>query len=271
MGVQSTTIDFDVDIPAEDLPVVESLANQAVWQDLPVECWYPSAEDLPAIPYRSKRELPWPVRIVQIPGIDTCACCGVHVAHTGQVGLIKLLSCVRFRGGVRIEMVCGGRAMALLNRVYEQNLAVSRAFSAKMLETSAAAQKMNELLAQQKYRIVGLENQIFQTVADGCEGKGDVVLFQPGLDPQAVRRLADMTAEKCGGTAAVFSGTDETGYAYALVNRESDLRQLCGKMNASLGGRGGGRGGFCQGSVTASQTQIRTFFASRTRESPVDL
>ena len=260
MGADAITIDFDVNIPPEDLPEIEALANQAVWQNLPVKCWYPSPDHLPNVPYRSKRALPWPVRVVEIPGIDTCACCGVHVASTGEVGLIKLFSCVRFRSGVRIEMLCGRRALEYLNQMYEQNLMVSRAFSAKALQTGAAAQKVNEVLAQQKYRITGLENRVFEAIAQGCEGKGNVLLFQPELDAQAVRRLADLAADRCGGVAAVFSGDDERGYAYALVTREGDLRELCKKMNGALSGRGGGKGGFCQGSVKAHAGAIRLFF-----------
>lgn len=265
MGADTITIDFDVDIPADELPQIEAQVNQAVWQNLPVKCWYPSPEELEKVPYRTKRALPWPVRIVQIPGIDTCACCGVHVANTGEVGLVKLFSCIRFRSGVRIEMLCGRRALDYLNKVHQQNQIVSRVFSAKALDTGAAAQKVNETLAQQKYRIVGLENQIFDAIARGCTDQGDVLLFQPGLDAQAVRRLADMTAEHCGGMAAVFSGEDGKGYAYALVTRSGDLRELCRQMNQALSGRGGGKGGFCQGSVHAPEVDIRRFFNQTVR------
>lgn len=260
MGADTITIDFDVEIPAQDLPEIEAEANAAVWRNLPVKCWVPSPEELPGVVYRTKRALPWPVRIVEVPGVDSCACCGVHVANTGEIGLVKLFSCVRFRGGSRIEMLCGGRALDHLNRVWQQNQLVSRAFSAKPLETGLAAEKMNEALTQMKYRMTGLENQVFQAIAQGCAGQGDVVLFQPGLDSASVRKLADLAAQQCGGTAAVFSGEDAEGYAYALVTRDGDLRQTCKAMNAALSGRGGGKGGFCQGSVKATEDQIRAFF-----------
>ena len=68
MGTESTTIDFDGMIPAEDLPVIEMQANEAVWKNLAVHCWIPSPEELPSVTYRTKRALPWPVRIVQVPG-----------------------------------------------------------------------------------------------------------------------------------------------------------------------------------------------------------
>lgn len=260
MGADAITIDFDVEIPPQDLPLIEAMANKAVWENVPVRCWYPAREELPTVSYRSKKALQWPVRVVQIQGIDTCACCGVHVANTGEVGLIKLFSCIRFRGGSRIEMLCGKRALEYLNRVYEQNLLVSRAFSAKAMQTGAAAEKMNEMLAQQKYRLVGLENQLFDTIAQIRAGKGDVLLFQPGLDAQSVRRLADVTAQACGGIAAVFSGEDSQGYAYALVAPDGDLRELCSQLNQALNGRGGGKGSFCQGSVRSSEESIRAFF-----------
>ena len=139
MGADVITIDFDGVIPPQVLPEIEAEANGAVWQNLPVRCWYPSPEELPAIPYRSKKALAWPVRIVEIPGYDCCACCGTHVAATGEIGLIKLLSAVSFRGGTRIEMACGSQALALLNAAYDQNRQVSQAFSAKITETGEAA------------------------------------------------------------------------------------------------------------------------------------
>ena len=157
MGWDSITIDFDGPIPAEDLAEIERLANEAVYKNVPLHIWTPSPEELPDVFYRTKRALPWPVRIVQVPGYDSCACCGLHVARTGEIGLIKLFSLVKFRQGVRIEMLCGKRAFDFLSRSHEQNRQVSGAFSAKILETGEAARKMNELLESQKRRIAELE------------------------------------------------------------------------------------------------------------------
>ena len=258
MGWESITIDFDKEIPAEDLPDIERQVNEAIWRDLPVKCWYPSEAELPGVFYRTKKALPWPVRIVQVGDVDSCACCGVHVARTGEIGLVKLFSCVKFRSGSRIEMLCGGRALSYLNKVWQQNALVSHAFSAKALETGSAAEKINEVLSQQKYRITGLENRVFAAIAAGCDGTS--LIFEPGLDAVAVRRLADAVAQHCDALAAVFSGSDEAGYAYALVHHGRDLKDLCKAMNQALSGRGGGKAGFCQGSVKATQQQIRSFF-----------
>ncbi len=261
MGSDIITIDFDGVIPAEDLPGLEAEANSALWQNLPIRCWYPSQEELPQVFYRTKRALPWPVRIVEVPGFDSCACCGTHVKATGEIGLIKLFTAVGLRGGTRMEMACGQAALKLLNDAYAQNKLVSQAFSAKLGETGAAAQRMNELVAQQKYRITGLEKQIFSAIAALYAGKGNVLHFEEGLDNTAVRDLADAIAESCGGTAAVFSGSGTEGYAFCLVTRSGDLRQLGRDMTKALNGRGGGKPIFQQGRVQASRTEIEAFFA----------
>lgn len=260
MGTEMTEIDFDGVVPAEDLPLIEQEANMALWQNLPVHCWYPSEEELPHICYRSKRALPWPVRIVQVPDYDSCACCGVHVERTGEVGMVKLFSVVGLRGGSRIEMSCGKRALTLLNRAFDQNRQVSQAFSAQWQETGEAARKMNEALTYEKYRAAQLQKQIFERVAKEYAGCQNVLHFEQDLEPAQVCMLADAIAQCCSGRAAVFSGTDAEGYAYAMVDHIEDLRAFGKAMAAALNGRGGGKPNFQQGRVGATRREIETFF-----------
>ena len=262
MGIQSITIDFDGMIPPEDLPGIESLANAAVYKNVPLHIWTPTPEELPEVAYRTKRALPWPVRIVEVPGIDCCACCGLHVARTGEIGLIKLFSMVKFRQGVRIEMLCGQRAFDFLSRSHEQNRQVSAAFSAKLLETGEAAGKMNELLESQKRRIAELETRIFRFDADRCTGRGDCLLIRAQLDSVGVRRLADLTAEACGGTAAVFSENPDGSFSYCLIHRDGDLRAFNREMTAALNGRGGGRPECQMGTVRCTKAALLQHFAA---------
>ena len=262
MGADVTTIDFDGIIPVEALAEIEAEANGALWKNLPVRCWYPSPEELPTVSYRTKRALPWPVRIVEIPGYDCCACCGVHTAATGEVGLIKLFSAVGFRGGTRMELACGRRSLDMLNLAFAQNTQVSQAFSAKWTETGTAAAKMNEALAAEKYRAIGLQRRLIAGIAQRYDNSGNVVHFEPGLDAGLLRELADAIAQRCGGIAAVFSGDDRTGYGFCILARTGDLRPLGKAMTQSLSGRGGGRADAQQGRVNASRAQIETFFAN---------
>ena len=262
VGKDVMTVDFDGPIPAQELAWIEAEANKVVRQNLPLRCWYPSPEELPTVGYRTKKALPWPVRIVEIPGVDKCACCGVQVAATGEVGVIKLLSCVKFHQGVRIEMACGGRALAILNTMYDQNRQVSQAFSAKMPETGEAAREMNRRLAAAEYRINELQRQIFDTVAAGYAGKGDVLHFQEGLTPVQVRELADRIASVCGGTAFVCSGEDGS-YAVCLVNKSGAVSALSLPLKETFGAKGGGKPGCFQGTLPAARAEIETFFHSR--------
>ena len=263
MGQDRTVIDFDAVIPAQALSEIEWEANQAVWRDLPVKCWYPSAQELPAVPYRSKKALPWPVRIVEIPGFDCCACCGTHVKATGEIGLIKLFSAVPFRGGTRIEMACGSTALSYLNRVLEQSIRAGHVFSVPAEAVGAAAESFAEQLSAQKYRVGELQRQIFAAIAREYENAGDVLRFEPNLDSTALRELTDAIAQRCGGRAAVFSGEDGLGYGYCLVTRQGDLRQLGKELTTALGGRGGGKPNFQQGRVSAAQAEIQAFFREK--------
>ena len=260
VGTDGMEVDFDGVIPAEDIPAIELAANEAVWANVAVDCSIPAAEELPHIFYRTKRELPWPVRIVRIPGFDSCACCGIHVKQTGEVGLIKISSCAKLRGGVRLVIRCGKRALRHIHEVYEQNRQVCQAFSAQMLQTGEAAQKMNEALAAEKQRSAALQKEVFMGIAQQYRGQTNVLHFQENLVPTQVRELADAISGEISGWAAVFSPA-ESGTGYCLASKTLDLREQNKRLTAALRGRGGGKPSFQQGSLQASKTEIETFFA----------
>lgn len=255
VGSEMMEIDFDGPIPTEDLAEIERLANEAVWKNAPIRCWYPSEAELPTVPYRSKKALEYPVRIVEIPGYDSCACCGVHVKNTGEIGLIKIVSCVKFHSGVRIELTCGGRALKLMQQIFEQNRQVSQNFSAKMLETGTAAAKMNEQLAAEKLRANSLQTQLLRQTAKGYENAGNVVHFEENLASAQLRELTDAIAKVCGGRAAVFSGSGEN-WNVCMLHPGGDLSPVIGALKAAFCVRGGGKPGSFQGTVTASRQQM---------------
>lgn len=258
VGTDMMEVDFDGPVSWDELMEIERKANEAVWKNLEVECWIPSREELPGVFYRTKRELPWPVRIVRVPGYDSCACCGVHVKRTGEVGLIKILSCTALRGGVRLEMVCGGRAYRHMATIFEENRKVSQTFSAPIHATGEAAQRMHEALASEKARAIGLQNRILDMVAGCYVNCRNVLHFEPGLDGNGLRYLADKIAGCCGGLAAIFSG-EEGSYSYCLAQRDGDLRELNKALIAALNGRGGGKPHFQHGTVRATREQIEGF------------
>ena len=261
MGADVLTIDFSGILTEEELAEVEREVNRRILRDSPVKVWYPGPQDLASLPYRSKKELKGDVRLVEFPGTDLCACCGTHVARTGEIGLVKILSVEKFHSGVRVTLVCGGRAEAYLDRVYEQNREISRQLSAKPLETAAAVERLGAELEAKKQRIYGLEAALFAAKARELRDAGDVLVFMEELSPDSLRRCAVQIQETCGGRAAVFSGSDGQGYKYAVGLPGGDLRDWGKALNQALNGRGGGKPGFMQGSVQAARAEIEAYFA----------
>ena len=252
VGAQIMEIDFDRLIPPEDLQELETKANEAIWQNLPVQCGYPEDPGN----YRSKKELEGPVRIVEVPGYDRCACCGVHVKYTGQIGLIKIVSMVKFHQGVRLELLCGKRAYDYVAAATEQNRQISGLLSAKPLETAAAAKRLTEQLAAEKFRAAGLEKRLFETVAKNYVNQDRVLHIENGLTPAAVRELADQIGKVCK-TAVVCSGSDEAGYSICIIGQGA--KELGEKAAAALNGRGGGKPEAFQGSLKADRSAITDF------------
>ena len=263
MGSDFLTIDLNGELTMEDLAVIQLRANEIVWRDVPIEIeLFESSEAVP-YDYRSKKALLGQVRIVTIPGADVCACCGTHVPTTGQIGLIKLISCVRFKGGVRIEMLCGRRALAYLEATWQENHRISNLLSAKPLETSKAVARVMENAQKAEFELIRLENEARERFAKELMGKGNVVILSgPMRDPQGVRQLANAVMEVCGGICCVFAGSDETDYKYAIGEKDGDVRPLVKAVNDSLGGRGGGKPFFAQGSVGATGEKIASFFTN---------
>ena len=260
LGADTVTIDYDRELTWEQVLEAEKQANETIWTNTPAEITFPTPEALASLDYRSKKELTGQVRIVSFPGADCCACCGTHVARAGEVGLIKVLSCQKFREGVRLEILCGQRAYRYLSQVYEQDHAVAQLLSVKPRDTLAAVERQSAELAAAKQRMTELEDRLFSLRAQALAGRGDVLLVEPPMRPDGARKLADAVARSAGGLAAVFAG-EGTSHVYALVHAGGDdISPLVKRLNSALSGRGGGRNGFAQGSVQADAAAIQDFF-----------
>ena len=200
------------------------------------------------------------MRIVEIPGVDRCACCAPHVARTGEIGLIKLLDSVRHRGGVRVSAVCGMDALDAVRDMQKNVTAISNLLSAKRGEVGTAVEKllarqqgMNEKLAALGMAAVRMRAQ---SVAP-CEG--NICIFDDTLDETALRELVNLLSDKCTGYAAAFSGSDKAGYRYIIGSRHVDLRNAAREINAGIGGKGGGTREMIQGRAANSARMIQEF------------
>ncbi len=256
------TIDYNVPISWEDLLTIEDEANAAVRANTPVHIFWPSPEELRALEYRSKKELSGDVRIVEYPDVDICACCGTHVTRAGEVGLIKFISVQSHRGGVRIEMLSGERALHYMRRLQAENHAVSVALSAKETETAAAVARLQKEAARMHERLAALETEAIEAKAASLAGKGNVLLTETNMSVESTRRLASAVMETCGGFCGVLSDCGEDGIRYAMGQNGGDLRELTKTLNAEFAGRGGGKPFFVQGTLHGDVGKV----AARIRE-----
>ena len=258
MGAECMTIDFSGELSWEQLTEIETLANQAVRDDLPVKTCFPGPEALSQMEYRSKLELTRDVRIVEIPGADRCACCAPHVKRTGEIGLIKLLSAERHRGGVRIELVCGMDALRECRLMQENVTAISGLLSAKRARSAAAVERVLAEQAKLKERVAELSMALARLKAERFGyTEGNICVFDKVLDEVALRELVNLLMEKCGGMAGAFSGSDETGYMYIIGSKNIDLRSHSREINAAINGKGGGTAEMIRGRASTSAENIQ--------------
>lgn len=260
MDEHGATIDFDREIDGGQLAQLERLANEAVWRNLPVNILWPTEEELAALPFRQKKALAMPVRIVEVPGVDRCACCAPHVSFTGEIGLIRLKDRMRHRGGVRFTMLAGRAAYEDAALCAAETEALSRLFSAPQNALCAAAERVLGELEGEKYQRAAAERRYVEArlaALTPCEGNR--LLFEDGLSPAALRSLAEGGRARCAGICAAFAA-ENGGFRYVMASETVDLRAAAKDINAALSGRGGGAPGMIQGSLHASREQIEEYF-----------
>ena len=258
IGAEAVRMDTSVPISPEGLRAAELEANRVIWQDVPVLVSYPTPQELAALVYRSKKELEGQVRIVTIPGADVCACCGTHTRTTGQVGQVKILAAENYKGGVRLSVVCGSRALEAAQAMRARQAEIGALLSAKADQTAVAVHRVYEEYTALKFRHFGLCSQLFDALAQGVQPGADAIFTVPGLDPDGLHRLAARLAEATTGLCAALTPTDK-GTGYCIAQAGGDVRSLTKALNTALQGRGGGKPGICQGSCTAAPEQVEAF------------
>jgi len=262
LGEDEVILDFDKELSAEEIQQLEDEANRIIWTNVPITAEYPDPAVLRDLEYRSKLDLTENVRIVTVEGVDVCACCAPHVSFTGEIGLVKLTSWMRHRGGVRIWMAAGARALADYQAKHRSVAAISAALSVKQPEVAQGVDRLKQVLADTEFALTGAKRALAaEKIKAMPETEGNLCLFEEGLDANTLRSLVNAGMEKCGGICAAFTGSDESGYRYVMGSRSVDLRAESKVIHAALGGKGGGQPAMIQGSIPASRSQIEAYFA----------
>ena len=263
LGTDSVTLDFNGVVPKEKLHEIEQLANEAVAKNFPVQVLYPTDEELSKISYRSKIEIEGQVRIVVIDGYDVCACCAPHVKQTGEIGLIKLVGMQNYKGGVRISMLCGFRALEDYYQKEKNNREIAVMLSAKEYETAVEVERLQEELAMKKAKIAELEQKFLEQKVETLDVSGEIVCLFEETDPVMTRVVVNLLLKKGAKMAAVFSGNEREGYRYVLGSRSLDVRKNGKLLNEAFHGRGGGKPEMVQGTVQGKREEIEAFLNCR--------
>lgn len=260
MGEEAITIDFSGELSREDLSRAELEANRAIWRDVPVRTLLPTPGELAAMDYRSKKELTGQVRIVEIEGVDLCACCAPHVSHSGEVGLLKIIDSMRHRGGTRLTLLCGEAALLDYEALHENNAAVSAALSAKRLETGGAIARVMAEQEERRAEFTKLKRELLQLKAAALRPtEGSICIFESDIDMITLRELVNAGSELAGKVCAGFAGTDGD-YKYIIGSRTVPLRASAKEINAAIDGRGGGSDAMIQGTSRARREDIERYF-----------
>ena len=259
MGSDCITIDFNGTLTEQDLDGIEKEANEIIYRDFEPHIFYPSSEELARLAYRSKKELVGDVRIVSFAECDTCACCGLHVVRTGEIGIIKIIGFQKYKGGTRVSMLAGRQAYEDYAKKDIAVHGISTLLSSKPYEIKAAVEKLMNERNEIKEQLVSAKRKIFEMkMASVKDDEKCPVFFEDGLEPFELRLFADMLMEKFP-SAAVFCGNDEEGYKYAIGSNKGDVVLFIKEANNALNGKGGGKGNMVQGSFAAKADEIERY------------
>ena len=257
------TMDFNGVITAEDIEEIETEVNQAIIENIPVEVSYPTKEELKVLEYRSKIEIEGQVRIVTIPGYDVCACCAPHVRRTGEIGMLKVMNVQSYKGGVRISILCGFRALEAFRQKADIITELMAQFSTNQEALVENVTKLKNTNQTMKNQLASAKQELMEyKVAAIPEDSENAILFESDLDTPVVRNVVNGLVEKFTGICAVFVGNDESGYQFIVGSKNKDCRAIAAALREKLSARGGGSDKMIQGSVAASQLQIEELLAT---------
>lgn len=264
LGKEEVTMDYDGPLTGEELRSIEYEANQVVAENREIKAYFPSTEELEKIPYRSKKELQGKIRIVEIQDCDICACCAPHVQTTGNVGLIKITNAIRYKGGMRLWIACGMRALEDYNQKEASVVQISNMLSAKQQEVTEAVKRLTEEIQQLKEKAAKMQEKLVMGYLESEKEalkenpNANLLLFEKELDAVAMRNFVNAGMELTKGVCGVFIGDEKQGFRYVLGS-SGDIREIGKKLNEAFQGKGGGKPPMIQGSLVGEEKKIREF------------
>lgn len=261
MGRDVVTVDFNVLLNKEQIKEVENLANEAIYKNIDVQVIISNKEELENVNYRSKRDLDGDIRIVKIPGYDTCACCGIHVAKTGEIGIIKILSIEKYKKGTRIYMICGQKAINKYNEIYESVDSVSTLLSVKHNEVFDAVMNLKKDIQKEISKNTELQNKLLDEKIKNINRQKNIIFFEENISSKEMKNMLNKLKAKAENIVAIFS-IEENTCKYMIESENVDISQLGKSLNEKFNGKGGGKKNFLQGQIIGNKEEIDKYINS---------
>lgn len=266
MGDESCTIDLAVkSLSGKQVAEAERLANEVVTEDRPVNVRFVSLEearqlDLRKLPPKQAGEL----RLIDITDFDLTACGGTHVRSTGQIGAILLRKTENVKQGMRVEFVCGLRAVATARQDYTTLIEAAGFFSAHIRELPQQVQKSiqeNKAAGKIQHKLLEelAELHASRLLAQAATMPRIVTSMFPERDATFIKLLAQkLTASQLEVVALLASGSGQAAVVFAQSpGMKFNMGQLLKEVMAKLGGRGGGSADMAQGGLPAGSAYMK--------------
>lgn len=253
MGTLSATIDLAREVSAKQVATAEDEANRIVWEDRPVAIRFATAEEAAKMPLRKESIRTGPLRLIDVENFDLSACGGTHVARTGGIGVIAVGGAEKFRGGARVEFLCGGRALNRFRRWRDSLAATQKFLSVAPEEMAAVVERMQGESKAQQRTLRGFQEKLAiheaHALLEKAWGQSVIIAALEGWDAQGLKAIAvAAVAETPNLVVALFTATTP---ALVVIARGTAATADAGAMLKSLvaqfGGKGGGKPDLAQG------------------------
>lgn len=261
LGKDVVSVDFNGPIDEVSLRRIEKEVNQVIYENRVIRAYYPSEEELASLNYRSKKEVDAPLRIVEIENCDVCACCALHVRRSGEVGLFKVVHMMNYKGGVRIFILCGQRALDYVLELDDNMNAIYHMLSANNSSVVKYVKQLIDTNNALKQEVFNLNKKEVQRLVEEANDNHRY-FFIEDLDKNLQREMVNSLAQRLEGYVGVFAGSDRMGYRFILASRNNDTTKLFDVLK-SHGAKGGGNALMVQGYMKTSQDTIEELLKSQ--------
>lgn len=260
MGQDEITMDFNGLLSNDDLEKVEKLANKAVYDNLPVKISFYKPGETADIFYRSKKEINTTLRLVEISGVDVCACCAPHVSQTGEIGIIKIIGAQKYKGGTRVSLLAGSRAFDEMTKHYNNVKKISNALSSNPNDIFERFEQLQKELYDAKVAKTAIRQQYYTLIASQFDDStaDNIVIFEEESSFDDMRFLVNLLKKKSNKISAVFSGNNND-YKFIAGSDKIDMTKFAQYFRTNFSASCGGKTQMIQGSISETEQNIRYY------------